>query len=335
MATMDPVTTTRLTTNVNTSPASVPPGPLSWAPPLPPTRPARPRWWWLLVPLSLILMLAIGAAFVPLSYYAIAPGSARQVGDLITVDGHESYPPQGKVLLTTVSLGRVNNVYEALNGWLDPAIDIVPEKDILGPTTSRKQYQQQNVQAMSDSKEVAEYVAFRKLGYQANIHGQGALVVDVVAKSAAAGSLQPGEVIVAADGKPVALSSDLVGIIQAHRPGETIGLDVTRADGQPPRRADIKLGARDDGSPLLGVNLQTFRQTFDFPFRVNIDSGQIGGPSAGLAFTLSRLDVLTPGELTGGVPVAATGTIEADGRVGPVGGVAQKTVAVKRAGAKL
>jgi PDZ domain-containing protein len=283
-----------------------------------------------------VVVLAIGAVFVPLPYYAIAPGSARQVNDLIRVTGGRVYPPRGQVLFTTVSLGPVQNVYEAVDGWLDPAVDLVPERQILGDAEDRQQYQQQNVQAMDNSKEFAEYVAFRKLGYDVAVRGEGALVVEVEPQYPAAQLLRTGDVIVAADGKPVALSDDLVTVIRSHRPGEVVHLSVGVAGStDPPRAVDAPLGARDDGTPILGIQLQTFRQRFAFPFRVDIDSGQVGGPSAGLAFTLAILDALTPGELTGGVPIAVTGTINPDGSVGPVGGVSQKTVAVKRAGAKL
>jgi PDZ domain-containing protein len=161
------------------------------------------------------------------------------------------------------------------------------------------------------------------------------VVASVEPRLPAAGILQPGEVIVALDSKAVALKEDLVAAIAAHRPGDTVTLSVVKGSGQAPQPVSVKLGARADGSAILGVTLQTRNQRFDVPVKVTIDSGNIGGPSAGLAFTLAVLDVLTPGELTGGVPVAATGTIEPDGRVGPVGGVAQKTAAVRRAGAKM
>lgn len=332
---MTPTTTMTLTSDDTTG--TVPGGPLAWGPPLPP-RPSRSWWVWASAPLVLLLMLAIGALFVRVPYYAISPGSARQVGDLIKVSAPgQAHPPKGKVLLTTVSLGPVRNVYDALGGWLDPTVDVVPERDILGPVTDRRQFNQQNIQAMSDSKEIAEYVAFRHLGYPVAVHGEGALVLGVVHGTGAVGVLEPGEVVVGADGTEIRLAEDLVTAIRKRKPGERIRLQVRRADDAsvPPRDVEVALTARRDGTPLLGVTQQTWRQRFDFPFRVDIDSGQIGGPSAGLAFTLAVLDVLTPGELTGGVPIAATGTIDGDGKVGPVGGVAQKTVAVQRAGAKL
>lgn len=332
-----------LTTNEDTPEPNAPggptppSGPLHWDPPLPPQR-KRSRWVWVAVALSLVLMLAIGAAFVRVPYYAISPGSARQVDDLIRVEKPgKAYPPKGDVLLTTVSLGPVRNVYDALGGWLDPAVDVLPEKDILGPAETRQQYNQANLQAMTDSKQLAEYVAFRRLGYDVSVTGQGALVVGVVPGTGAASALTPGDVIVAAEGQPITQAEQLVAIIKTKKVGDSLHLTVKKADDDKaaPREVDVKLSKRDDGSPLLGITQQTWKQEFHFPFAVDIDSGQIGGPSAGLAFTLAVLDVLTPGELTGGQRIAATGTIDPDGKVGPVGGVAQKTVAVKRAGATI
>jgi PDZ domain-containing protein len=285
-----------------------------------------------------LVLAAVGAAFVPLPYYSIAPGSARDVDARIRVAAPGPYfPPDGKVLFVTVSVGPTDNVYEAVRGWLDPAIDVLPEEQVIPKGTSREQYNEQNVQAIVDSKETAQYVALTRLGYTVPEHGEGALVREVRTDlNPAVSVLRVGDVVTEADGRPVTLADDLVAVIAGHRPGERVQL-VAAPAGRPGerRRLDVVLGTRDDGSAVLGVALETYRRRFDFPFRVEIDSGQVGGPSAGLAFTLALLDVLTPGELTGGVPVAATGTIDRDGRVGPVGGVAQKTIAVKRAGAKL
>src|SRR5437763_12538951 len=139
-----PPTTTRLTTNVNTLEASVPPGPLGWAPPLRPRRRA-PRWAWLGVRLSVLTVLATRAAFVGLPYYTIAPGSARSVGGLIKVDGAQTYPARGRVLFTTVSVGPVRSVYQAVDGWLDPSVDVVSKDTITGGRSSR-QYQQESLQ---------------------------------------------------------------------------------------------------------------------------------------------------------------------------------------------
>jgi PDZ domain-containing protein len=127
-----------------------------------------------------------------------------------------------------------------------------------------------------------------------------------------------------------------VDVIATKKPGDEVVLRVQRT---PEETEDVvvQLVARpdDQNRAMLGVSLETFRLRYEFPFDVTIDSGSVGGPSAGLAFTLGVIDVLTPDSLTGGQRVATTGTIDSSGTVGPVGGVQQKTVAVRRAGATL
>ena len=332
---------------MNTVEPMVQPGPLSWDGL--PSRPRR-RWLWWAVPLGLIALLLAAAATVQLPYYAIAPGSAREVNDLIKPPPDHRYPPRGRVYLTTVSLHRVTPI-EALYGWWQDDIDVVPEEQILPPATKPSDLQKVNFQAMDESKQVAAVVAMRRLGYEVAEHGEGAGVLDLVPKSPADGRLQAGEVITGIDGQPVQLSDDVVTVIGRHRPGDVLQLEVDRNNGTPRRTERITLGsappdrsvcravtgepAPADAVPCLGVHLQTKGLRFDFPFTVNVDSAGIGGPSAGLAFTLGILDSLRPGELTGGHKVAVTGTISLDGSVGPVGGVVQKTAAVRAAGVGL
>jgi PDZ domain-containing protein len=142
--------------------------------------------------------------------------------------------------------------------------------------------------------------------------------------------------VVEADGKPVTSAKDLVAIIHTKKPGDTVVLRLEPFGPGPARTVRAKVVERpgSPGQPLLGVTLED-RPEYTFPFKVEIDSEQVGGPSAGLAFTLSILDRLTPGDLTGGHKVAVTGTINLDSTVGPVGGVRQKTEAAINAGATL
>ena len=308
------------------------PAPLSWDP-----SPEPRSWRWLrwALPAFVALVVLLGALQVSLPYYALAPGSARQVNDLIRVPGDRKFPPRGRVLLSTVSLRQVN-VLEGLLGWLDPDVDVLPEDQVLG-TTPRDEFTQQNLQLMDDSKQVAVVVALRRLGYPVAEHGKGALVVQVEKGSPADGRLAQGEVITAVDGRPASLSHEVVAGIRGHRPGEIVRLGVQGLDGAG-RVEELALARRPDGGSeagFLGVLLRTKEQRFDYPFDVGIDSGTIGGPSAGLAFTLGILDTLSMGELTGGKKVAVTGTIEIDGSVGDVGGVVQKTAAVRAAGADI
>jgi PDZ domain-containing protein len=303
----------------------------------------RIRWLWWAIALNLAAAVAGGSFAIDLPYYAIAPGTATDVGRLLETPKDLSYPPQGKVLLTTVSLQRVDGV-DALRGWLDPNVDVVPEEQILGKTPS-KNFRQQNVQEMDDSKLIAEVVALRKLGYDVPERGAGALVGTVAAKSPADGRLKVGDVVTAIDDKPVRLATDLVAALATRHFGDVVKLTVTTA-GQPARAESIKLGGSNadksecsadkpnTGRGCLGIGLGTKSHQFDRPVKITIDSQGIGGPSAGLAFVLAIMDELRPGELTGGKKIAVTGTIDLNGRVGDVGGVVQKTAAVRASGAE-
>lgn len=307
--------------------------PLGWDPVAP-----KPTRAWAAVAVSSVLMavtLAIGL-FVTLPYYALAPGSARRVDNLIVADGAQTYPPKGRVLLTTITLYKVSPI-EAVLGWLRDDVDVVKEQTILPPDTDDEQYRRFNVEEMDDSKQTAIVVALRRLGYQVTERGDGALVERVLQEFPANGRLEPGDVIHQIDGRPVSLVSDATSIIATRRAGEVVRVQVSSADGTNMRDIDVPVAADPEqgNKPVLGVFLRTQNRRFDKPFEIDIRSGSIGGPSAGLAFTLGLIDELTPGELTGGRKVAVTGTIEIDGRVGDVGGVAQKTAAVRDAGAEV
>ncbi len=280
----------------------------------------------------LLLVPVVVAAFVRVPYYLISPGEARPVAQLIQVkDGQaQVYDPEGDILFTTVSLAGDVNVFEALRGWLDDEVDVVPERQITGGAP-RKEVRQLNIQAMDTSKLTATKVALERLGYRVTVDGKGAFVTDVKAGDPADQRLAPGDVITAVDGQPVSLHDQVVALVRQHKPGETIAVHFRRGD----QEQDVELQAADagDGQARIGVVLQTFELQYRFPVEVTIDTGLVGGPSAGLAFTLALIDELSPGELTGGRQVAVTGTIDSLGGVGVVGGVAQKTVTARNAGA--
>jgi Lon-like protease len=294
-----------------------------------PARRRRFRWW--LVPLILLGVAAIAALFIRLPYDTIAPGSSRQVNDVVLVKNGPSYPPKGQILETTVSVRERVSPYEILFGWLSPDIQVIPEKQVRG-NVPPKVYEQQNVDAMADSKKVAEAVALQHLGYNV-VQGSGAVVRDVQPKSAADGLLKPDDVIVAVDGKPTHIETEAVDAVHAHKPGDRVTLSIVRGKAAP-QTVQATLGNR-NGQALLGVILETSGLQFKLPFDINIDSGSVVGPSAGAAFGLELLDHLTPGELTGGGKVAVTGQLFLDGKVGEIGGVAQKAVTVRRSGASI
>jgi PDZ domain-containing protein len=333
-ATIATTTTARLTINPDTTDEIVLAGPDgggggetdAWTRP---PAPRRRRWW--LVPLVLLAIVAVAAAFIRLPYDTIAPGSSRQVNDVILIKGGPSYPPHGQIMETTVAVRERVTPYDILFGWLSPDIDVVSEKKVRGNTPPR-QYEQQNVEAMADSKKVAEAVALEHLGYKV-VQGNGAIVQDVRPNTPAASVLKPKDVIVAVDGKPVNIETQAVDAIHAHKPGDVVKLSIAR-DNAAPQTVQATLGSQ-GGQPFLGVLLETAGLQFKLPFDISIDSGSVVGPSAGAAYGLELLDQLTPGELTGGGKVAVTGELHLDGSIGAIGGVAQKAVTVRRAGASI
>ena len=310
--------------------------PLGWDPVQPPE---RHPWLGVAIALTMVLgVVVIGFNWL-LPYYALAPGSAKPVGGLIQAQNAQLYPAKGQVLLTTISLQQVSPV-GAIYGWLKGDIDVVPADQIKPKQQSDQQYRQYNIEVMDESKQDAIVVALRRLGYPVTEKGEGAFIEDVLPQFAASGRLHQGEVMKAIDGHPVNLIADATAVIATHKAGDLLTIDVQQPDGTGAHQVQVPVSTDTDpkqkGKPILGVILQTFKRDFDTGgVKVDIQSGNIGGPSAGLAFTLGVIDDLTPGELTGGHKVAVTGTINMDGTVGDVGGVAQKTSAVRSAGAEV
>jgi Lon-like protease len=337
-------------------------------------RPRRWARAWVIPVFIVVLLVAVGLGISIVKakdYYVIAPGSAARLtesplchasnnGDrLVLPNGAAcariSVPPArghaigGPLYMVDVLVGQSSPIQYLLGkiGLLrtfDQGAEMVPAESVLG-TTPPDQLSCQSGQQMTGATSSASVVALRYLGYDATENDLGAQLYEVEPRSpAAAAGLRCNDVVIAVDNQPIRTSADLVTAIRAHAPGETVRLTVQRAgaDGQQQTETLVaRLGeppaspgsAQDDGG-FLGVVSMT-RTTYTLPFDINIEVGAVGGPSAGLALTLAIIDTLSGDDLTCGHAVAATGTIELDGAVGAVGGVAQKAVAVRRAGAKV
>jgi Lon-like protease len=325
---MTPPTMTATTSDTSTLDPSV-----ATAPP-PPGRPRRTTLWMALGVLGVLIASVIGAALVPVPYLTIRPGTVRPVGHLVTVADVEAHPSQSPVSFTTVRIsGSRVSLLQALAGWIDGDTEVVPEERIVGGRTSEEN-RRFNAQLMDTSKQVAITVALRHLGYDVDIRTSGSVIAGVLEGSPAEGVLRRGDVILAVGDRPVEAPAQLGELLQDGGPGATHVLSVEREPGAPATEITLATQESPDepGRAVLGILVEERIVDFDFPFPVTIDSGTVGGPSAGLAFTLAVLDHLTPGEITGGARVAATGTIDLAGRVGPVGGVPQKAVAVRDEG---
>lgn len=301
--------------------------------PVPPSVYTRRTWAVLGLILGAMFTATVAAGwFYKVPYFALLPGSARDTEELLSVEGATAYPSDGEVLYTTVRLRGQLSFWEYLWFQQDDDAEVVPEATILGDR-GRTENRQFNLQLMDNSKQVAVAVALEELGYDV-VDSTGIIIVGLVPDAPAEGILEPGDVIVAVGDEPVTEAIRLVELLADRRAGEEVTLAVERHTSGEVEQVVIELAEHPNGSGsgFLGIAPSTRVDFDELPFDVRIDTGDVGGPSAGLAFTLALLDDLTPGELTGGERVAVTGTIGVDGTVGSVGGVPQKAATVRDAG---
>jgi PDZ domain-containing protein len=288
-----------------------------------------------LVGFFLAIAVAAVASMVSLPYVVRQPGPVVNIlGDLggkrlITVSGATTYPTEGALDFTTIrDLGGPGdrlNVWELLWGAVDPGSEVFDEADIYPPGVTGKQVEEESAAQMVDSQQEAIAAAMRALGKPVT---ERVTIASVAKDAPSASLLRAGDVVVAADGQKVDGAEALRDAVQAHEPGETVALTLDR------KGTTVEVDARtrgSDGRTTVGVFLG---REFDFPFPVQIEAGRVGGPSAGMMFALGIYDTLTPGALTGGKQVAGTGTISAEGEVGPIGGIRQKVVGARDGGAK-
>ncbi len=298
----------------------------------------------------LVGAFVLAAVAIPISmpYYAMSPGPVSDVSDYVEVED-PSDTTEGELFFLTVSLQEVN-VLEWVGAKLDSRVDLAPRENIRPAGVSQEQLRAQNLALMERSKDDAKYVALTYLGYEVTYIGSGALIMSTIEDSAADGVLMAGDVIRAVDGEEVEFSSDAVRLIGGRAPGDSLTLTIERVDAEDPANVEVLeitlvLGpyrfVDDDGNVLddpdrgmAGVMLDDAPVDVVFPVPVDIDSQNIGGPSAGLMFTLEIINALTEEDITQGRRIAGTGTINSDGEVGAIGGIRQKTYGAIDAGAE-
>lgn len=295
----------------------------------------RRRRWPVVVGSVLLVGVAVvvtAMAFIRLPYVIISPGEATALDrDIVSVSGARSYRHRGDLLYLTVRVSNSDpNVWRWLFSQLDDDVTVEKREDVIGCASYADSGRLQD-ELMRRSQDVAREVALRRLGYEVPEVGTSALILDVQCEGPSEGRLRPGDRVTAVDGTAVDTAEEIGPLVKAHAPGDRVTVAVDRAGKA--RDVRVRLGER-DGAGFLGIVSQTLHD-WRFPVDVDIDTRRVSGPSAGLAFSLAIIDALTPGSLTGGKQVAVTGSIEGDGSVGAVGGVAQKAVAARDAGASL
>jgi PDZ domain-containing protein len=287
----------------------------------------------------LLAALLVAAFLLPVPYVTMSPGPTVDVlaesggKPGIEVEGAKTYPTEGDLRLTTVSVTsptRELSLVDALAAWFDGTRAVYPRDVIYPPEQSVADVQRESSVQMVGSQDTAIAVALQELGYRLPLLTE---VLGVTQGAPADGKLKPRDVLVEVNGVTIKDVNQVSAAVQKSPPGEDATF-VVRRDGKT-RTITVTTEESEDekGKAVVGVEIGT---GYDFPFdvKVRIDEA-IGGPSAGLIFATAVYDTLTPGALTGGHDVAGTGTIDAAGKVGPIGGIQQKIVAAADAGAEV
>lgn len=279
--------------------------------------------------------LVVAAAFVlwlvPSGSYIFLPDRAHPVDPLVRVQGGKK-PKGGGIYFVDIFV-RKASLIERLWPGLHEGAEIVPKAALLAPGTSEEQRQTAALREMTRSQEIAAAVALRAAGYRVRANPIGALVEQVASDAPAAGKLQPTDVIVSAAGQRVQSPADLRRAIGSVRPGSPVRLAVRRGKEQAALTVDTIADPHDPTRAIIGIFVAP-AASIKLPLKVKIDSGDIGGPSAGLAFALDLLERLGK-DVDHGRRIAATGEINLDGSVGPVGGIPQKTIGVRNSGIRV
>jgi Lon-like protease len=273
-----------------------------------------------------LIGLVFALNFYQLPVVALSPGPMEDVLARLKVEGSRVYHSEGKLYLTSVGVDDNVRFYEALLDMANRDVELVPRAQLYPDEQDSSEIDRENAALMDRSKETATVVALREVGY--DIEPSGVEVTQVVSGAPADGKLRPGDRIAEVDGRDVDSTEEVRKAITSHEAGERMRFRVDRDKTE----KTVTLRAEEvDGQPRVGILL---RDLFpELPVKVTIETeNNIGGPSAGLMFTLSIIEKLTAEDLTAGRRIAGTGAIDLDGGVGPVGGVAEKLIAVDRRG---
>ncbi|GEP38827.1 hypothetical protein NPS01_24900 [Nocardioides psychrotolerans] len=284
----------------------------------------------------LVLALLVTAAFLPLPYVTYAPGYTVDVlaedagAEIIQVDGAKTYRDDGQLRMTTVlvSVPKLRkNLFDLMFVWAKSDDAVYPYDAVYGEDETPESNDREGAVSMVTSQDAATAVALRELGYEPE---SAVEVAFVEAGSPSQGKLLVRDIILEVDGAPLKDPQQLVEAINSAEPGQSVDFKVRRVRTD----YDVSIVPRKvDGELRIGIT-PGIGYLFPFDVRVNIDP-DIGGPSAGLMFSLAIYDTLTPGSLTGGKVVAGTGEIAGDGTVGPIGGIQQKIAGARDDGAEL
>ena len=265
---------------------------------------------------------------VEIPYVAFSPGPVADASTSVTTEGVATYPPDGGLLMLTV-ISQDVNLFEALIAGFDPSIDLVRREAVRRPDETDEEYRNRVLQQMDDSNFRAIAAALSFLGYE--MVPVEVVINEFVEGVPAADVLELGDTILEVEGVGVTSATEIGPLIQGREVGSPLRVKVGRGGDE--LDLTVELAERTDtpGVAMIGVILGELSEP---PFPIELRAGDVGGPSAGMMHTLAIIDTLTEGEMTKGMVIAGTGTVQIDGTVGAIGGIRQKVVGAEAAGAR-
>ena len=282
-----------------------------------------------LVYMIIMMMLIAALSLYRLDYYIVKPGHAYEVSEFIEVA--DSHKHQGTLNLMTVAMQVATPLSYALS-WLDPTSEIVKKEQVRRQDESDKEYDLRQQKQMTDSQFNAKYVAYNKLGLKTKVNFEGLYVLHVVKDSAAYKQLQAGDEITQVDGLPVTSLAMFTEHIAPKKKGDEVALVILR-DGKEQSFTIALKPIPEDAEERIGLGISyTAAQSLETTPPLEVSASDIGGPSAGLMFTLGIINALSEKDITKGYAVAGSGTMNLDGTVGPIGEIGKKVIAADRDG---
>ena len=285
----------------------------------------------------LVLFISISSlSLVKTDYYFMSPGPPYQWD--IEYGEIENYEFEGNLFQLTV---RRDEASALIYAWslLNDTYDLYPREVILPDGVTPKELSEISIQNMRTSENVAIAVALKNLGYKIESKGDGVAVVGLLDDSPVKNKLKKGDLLNSINNTEIYSATEFISTLRTYSIGETVSIGLLRETNGVKEQIYIETilveHVEYKGEPMVGFLATTVNERFDFPFEVDIKTGNVGGPSAGLMMALNVYNNLIPEDITNSTVVAGTGTIEIDGSVGPVGGIKQKIIAAKRAGAEL
>ena len=270
--------------------------------------------------------------FVKSDYYFMSPGPPYQWN--IEIENVQTYEYEGNLYQLTVRRDEANYFVYA---WarLNSQIDLYPREVILPDGVTPQELSEISIQNMMTSENVAIAVALDSLNYDIQSEGDGVLVVGLLDDSPVKDKLIKNDLIVSINNELVKSVSEFISMLRTYEIGDIVNIGLIRNEQELTIETKLIEHVEYENEPMVGFLASTPNQQFIFPFEVDIQTGNVGGPSAGMMMALNVYNLLTEDDITNGKKIAGTGTIEIDGSIGPVGGVKQKVIAAKRANAGL